>query len=41
VCENSVWWYRTPLAECIGIRGLLAFYDEKFDVYVDGVLQPR
>ena len=39
--ENSVWWYRTPLPECIEIKGLVAFYDERLDVYVDGVLQPR
>ncbi|KAI0090150.1 hypothetical protein BDY19DRAFT_888180 [Irpex rosettiformis] len=41
ILENSVWYYRTPLAECIEIKGLLAFYDEKLDVFVDDVLQPR
>ncbi|KAI0346166.1 DUF427-domain-containing protein [Trametopsis cervina] len=40
-CENSVWWYRTPLPEAVETKGLVAFYDEKLDVYVDGVLQPR
>lgn len=39
--EDSVWWYRNPNPECIEIKGLLSFYDEKFDVYVDGVLQQR
>lgn len=39
--EDSVWWYRTPQAECIEIKGFLAFYDEKLDVFVDGVLQKR
>lgn len=39
--ENSVWWYRNSNPECIEIRGLVAFYDEKFDVFVDGELQPR
>ncbi|KAI0687658.1 DUF427-domain-containing protein [Cytidiella melzeri] len=41
VSANTVWWYRTPLPECIEIKGLLAFYDEKLDIYVDDVLQPR
>ena len=41
VSEDSVWWYRTPLPECIEIKGLIAFYDEKLDVYVDDVLQAR
>lgn len=41
VVENSVWWYRNPNAECIEIKGLVAFYDEKFDVYVDEELQTR
>ncbi|KLO08909.1 DUF427-domain-containing protein [Schizopora paradoxa] len=37
--ENHVWWYRTPQAECIEIKGYLSFYDEKVDVWVDGVKQ--
>jgi len=37
--ENYVWWYRTPQAECIEIKGYLSFYDEKVDVWVDGVKQ--
>jgi len=39
--ENSVWWYRTTEAESFQIKGFLAFYDEKLDVFVDGVKQPR
>jgi len=39
--EDIVWWYRTPQAECIEIKGYVAFYDEKVDVWVDGVKQPR
>lgn len=35
------WSYRTPLPESEKIAGLVAFYDEKVDVYVDGVLQQR
>ena len=36
-----MWWYRTPQLECAEIRGCVAFYNEKLDIYVDGVLQPR
>ncbi|EKM58231.1 uncharacterized protein PHACADRAFT_139966 [Phanerochaete carnosa HHB-10118-sp] len=38
---NSVWWYRNANPECLQIEGLVAFYDEKFDVYIDGELQKR
>jgi len=34
---DVVWTYRTPLPESIRIAGLVCFYDEKVDVYVDGV----
>jgi len=39
--QDSVWWYRNSNPECVQIGGLVAFYDEKFDVYVDGELQKR
>jgi uncharacterized protein (DUF427 family) len=39
--ENSVWFYRNPNLECAAINGLVAFYDEKLDVFVDGVKQMR
>ncbi|WP_091102977.1 DUF427 domain-containing protein [Nonomuraea pusilla] len=39
--RDLAWSYRTPLPESRGIAGLVAFYDEKLDVYVDGVLQER
>ena len=35
------WSYRTPLPESQKIAGLVAFYTEKVDLYVDGVLQDR
>ena len=41
VHEGVVWTYRTPLPESQKIAGLLAFYDEKVDVDLDGVRQPR
>ncbi|KAJ7364192.1 hypothetical protein DFH08DRAFT_838555 [Mycena albidolilacea] len=37
--ENVVWWYRNPNLECAAINGLVAFYDEKVDVFVDGEKQ--
>ncbi|KAJ6576667.1 hypothetical protein DFH09DRAFT_1149963 [Mycena vulgaris] len=39
--DNVVWWYRNPNLECAAINGLVAFYDEKVDVFVDGVKQTR
>jgi uncharacterized protein (DUF427 family) len=41
VHEDIAWSYATPLPESLGVAGLVAFYDEKVDVYVDGVLQER
>ena len=34
--EDIVWWYRTTCIDCPDIRGYVAFYDEKVDVWVDG-----
>ena len=39
--ENIVWTYEDPIAEVAKLRDLLAFYDEKVDVTVDGELQSR
>ncbi|KAF5376190.1 hypothetical protein D9757_009306 [Collybiopsis confluens] len=39
--ENVVWWYRNPNLECAAINGLLAFYDERVDVWIDGEKQTR
>lgn len=39
--KDIVWWYRTPLNDCLDIKGLVAFYDEKVDVWVDGEKQER
>ena len=41
VHPDLAWSYRTPLPESAKVAGLVAFYDEKVDVYVDGVLQER
>jgi uncharacterized protein (DUF427 family) len=39
--EDLAWSYRAPLPESQKIAGLVAFYNEKVDIYVDGVLQER
>ena len=41
VYRNIVWSYQEPIPECPKIKGLLCFYNEKVDLYVDGELQPR
>lgn len=33
---NIVWGYDAPFAESIGVAGLVCFYNEKVDLYVDG-----
>jgi uncharacterized protein (DUF427 family) len=39
VHADLAWSYRTPLPESQKIAGLISFYNEKVDLYVDGVLQ--
>jgi uncharacterized protein (DUF427 family) len=39
--EDLVWIYRTPLPESQKIAGLACFYNEKVDISLDGVRQPR
>ncbi len=39
--NDYVWIYRSPLAESQKIAGLACFYNEKVDLYVDGVAQGR
>jgi uncharacterized protein (DUF427 family) len=41
VHENLAWSYLTPIPESQRIAGLVSFYNEKVDIYVDGVLQER
>jgi uncharacterized protein (DUF427 family) len=38
---DLAWSYRMPLPESQKVAGLIAFYNEKLDIYVDGVLQER
>ena len=35
--KDAVWYYRYPTAEAALVSGRLCFYNEKMDVYVDGV----
>jgi uncharacterized protein (DUF427 family) len=39
--EDVVWGYDAPLPESQKITGLVCFYNEKVDVYVDEVLEER
>jgi uncharacterized protein (DUF427 family) len=39
--KDVVWGYRTPLPESRQVAGLVCFYNEKVDIYLDGVLQDR
>jgi uncharacterized protein (DUF427 family) len=39
--EDVVWIYRMPLPESQKVAGLAAFFDEKVDVFIDGVAQPK
>jgi uncharacterized protein (DUF427 family) len=39
--DDLAWSYPAPLPESQKIAGLIGFYNEKTDIYVDGVLQER
>jgi uncharacterized protein (DUF427 family) len=39
--EDLAWSYPAPLPDSQKLAGLIAFYDEKLDIEVDGVLQER
>ena len=41
VHSDLVWIYRAPLPESQKIAGFACFYNEKVDLYIDGVLQER
>ncbi len=41
VHEDLAWSYPAPLPESVKIAGLIAFYNERADIYVGGVLQER
>ena len=39
--HDIAWSYKGPMPEAAAIAGLVCFYDEKVDIDVDGVRQPR
>ncbi|MCW3056828.1 MAG: hypothetical protein JWO21_797, partial [Solirubrobacterales bacterium] len=39
--ESLAWCYPTPLPESQKIAGLIAFFDEKTDIFIDGEPQAR
>ncbi|KJA19748.1 hypothetical protein HYPSUDRAFT_44029 [Hypholoma sublateritium FD-334 SS-4] len=41
IFQDVVWWYPTTTTEASAIRGFVAFFDEKVDVWVDGEKQQR
>ncbi len=41
VQPDLVWSYVSPVRESAAITGLLCFYDEKLEITVDGIPQPR
>jgi uncharacterized protein (DUF427 family) len=41
VHDDLAWSYRTPLPESQKVAGLIAFYNEKVDIHVDGVREER
>jgi uncharacterized protein (DUF427 family) len=41
LCPDLAWTYDFPTRQLLPIAGLVAFYDEKVDVFVDGVAQER
>jgi uncharacterized protein (DUF427 family) len=41
VVEDLAWSYRTPLPESQKIAGLVAFYNERLDLFIDDQLQQR
>jgi uncharacterized protein (DUF427 family) len=39
--EDILWGYDSPLPESQKVAGMVAFYNEKVDVFVDEVLQEK
>lgn len=39
--EDAVWYYTYPTHESAAIQGRLCFYNEKVDVFVDGVKEKK
>ena len=41
VHADVAWSYEYPLPESIRVAGLICFYNERVDLFVDGVAQSR
>ncbi|KAL2073503.1 hypothetical protein VTL71DRAFT_10829 [Oculimacula yallundae] len=39
--EDAVWYYKYPTSESALVAGRLCFYNEKFDVFIDGIKEDR
>ena len=39
--KDAIWYYRYPTPESVPVAGLLCFYNEKVDIWIDGVKEPR
>lgn len=39
--KDILWWYKYPTPESTLITGHVCFYNEKVDVYVDGVKEDK
>ncbi|KAL2053729.1 hypothetical protein ABVK25_006033 [Lepraria finkii] len=39
--KDLIWWYKTPTAESAPIVGHICFYNEKCDIYIDGVKEEK
>ncbi|NNF10261.1 MAG: DUF427 domain-containing protein, partial [Acidimicrobiia bacterium] len=39
--EDIVWYYKYPVEESSRIAGMVSFYNEKVDIFVDGDPEPR
>ena len=39
--KDVVWWYPSPIMESAGIIGMLCFYPDKVDMWLDGELSSK
>jgi len=39
--KDYVWWYKFPIGESLAIAGRVCFYNEKVDIYIDGVEEEK
>jgi len=39
--KDYVWWYRYPTPESVAIAGRVSFYNEKVDIYIEGVKEEK